>query len=246
MQINLFKIKLCISFLCLAILCQTYVSAQNASINNYLNQADNHADIFNGRIERMYHPSMYRSFPYFVNSEFTEATVVYRNNYYPNLQARLDLFREHLVVLPPGRQHPIAIHSENVSRIYIHGKTFVWLDPPSNSRLEPGFYILLIDGDSIQLFGRERFILQRNLQHERVIFDFYHEVRFFLRHNDNQYQAVRNRRSFTRLFPEHRREINSFSRQHRLNFRYNRAEGLTRLAAYSEELINTTNLVNNP
>jgi hypothetical protein len=239
MRIKFFKIKL----LCLAILGQTYANAQNASISNYLNQADNHAEIFNGRIEQMYHPSMFRNVPYFVNSEFTEVTIVYRGNYYPNLQARLDLYREQLVVLS-GRQ-PIAIHSQNqnVNRVYIHGRTFVWLTPPRNSGLDAGFYMLLMEGDSIQLFGRERYILRRNLQHERVIFEFNHEVRFFLRHND-EYQTMRNRRSFTRLFPEHRREINNFSRRNRLNFGQNRAESLTAIAVYSEQLINSTNTNN--
>ena len=237
MQTKLLKIKL----LCLAILGQTYVDAQNASIENYLNQADNHADIFNGRIEQMYHPSMYRSFPYFFNSDFAEATIVYRGNYYPNLQARLDLHREQLVVLPPGRQHPIVVHPQNVDRVYIHNRTFVRLTPPSSSGLEPGFYMLLMEGENIQLFGKERYILRRDLQQSRVVLDFKHEVRFFLYHN-NQYHTVRNKRAFTRLFPQYRREINSFSRMHRLNFgQQNRAESLTRLAAYCEELINTTN-----
>jgi len=237
MRIKLFKINL----LCLAILGQTYANAQNASISNYLNQTDAHADIFNGRIEQMYHQSMYRNFPYFVNAEFTEVTIVYRGNYYPNLQARLDLHREQLVVLPPGRQHPIAIHSQNVNRVYIHNRTFVWLTPPRNSGLESGFYMLLLEGENIQLLSKEKYLLRRNLQHERVVLDFNREVRFFLRHND-EYHAVSNRRSITRLFPEYRKEINSFSRTHRLNFgRQNRAESLTRLAAYCQELINSTN-----
>ena len=237
MQIKFFKLKL----LCLAIICQTYVSAQNASIENYLNQADNHADIFNGRIEQMYHPSMFRSFPYFVNSEFTEATIVYRGNYYPNLLARLDLHREQLVVLPPGRQHPIAIHSQNVNRVYIHGRTFVRLTPPRDSGLDEGFYMLLVEGENIQLLSKQRYILRRDLQQARVVLDFNREVRFFLYHN-NQYHAVRNKRAFIRLFPEHRREINSFVRRNRLNFgQQNRAESLTRLAAYCEALINSTN-----
>jgi len=241
MLIKLLKIKL----LCLTILTHTYVNAQNVSISNYLNQADNHADIFNGRIERMYHPSMYRNFPYFMNSEFTEATIVFRGNYYPSLQARLDLHRQQLVVLPPGRQHPIAIHSQNVNRVYIHGRTFVWLTPPRNSGLDEGFYMLLMEGENIQLFSKERFIRRRDLDQARVVLSFSREVRFFLRHNDDQYQTVRNRRSFTQLFPQYRREINNFSSRNRLNFgQQNRAESFTRLAAYCEELINTANLTN--
>jgi len=63
-------------------------------------------------MEMIYAPSLYENLPYYINADFTDATVVFRNNYFPNQKARLDLHLEQLVILSPEKQYGIILNPQ--------------------------------------------------------------------------------------------------------------------------------------
>ncbi|MDR3219154.1 MAG: hypothetical protein LBU22_09325 [Dysgonamonadaceae bacterium] len=240
MQANIPQIRQYLSFLCLAVICYTSVHAQEAPAGNYLNQADDYAYIYNGRLEPVYSMVMYKELPYYRNADYTEASIVYRNNYYPNQKVRLDLFKEQLILLLPGKNYGIVLDDRKVNKVSMYNKTFVWLSPPKESKLKNGYYMQLHAGKNIQLFCKETYSLEKKMSQERVTFYFDRAKRYYLLHN-NRYRTVKNKTAFSKSFPQYKKQINQFVKEHKLDFKQNPDESLTTLAAYCEELTNSTN-----
>jgi len=206
-------------------------------IINYLQQAEDFAEIYNGRMEALYNITQYKNLPYYKNSDFTEASIVYKNIYYPNQKVRLDLFKEQLILLPPKKQFGIVLNFQKVEKVDMYSKTFVRLIPPPESGLKPGFYIRLFDKEKIKLYRKEHFSIQPI---ELIYYGFDLGIRFYLYYN-NRYYPVKNKGSFSKLFPQYKKQINKFAKDNKLNFKENPDESLTALADYCEKLISSTN-----
>ena len=223
----------------LIITCCIPLKAQESPVKNYFQQAGYHAEIYNGKMEDIYNPRRYRNLPYYMSSDFVESSIVYRKNLYPSQRVRLDLFKEQLVVVPPGKQ-PIVLAPSNVEKVYMYGKTFVWLSLPKGSELKDGYYMQLFDGEKMQLFCKEKYDIRKSLQSEYVTFHFEHEIKHYLFYND-RYRAVKNKDSFSKIFPQYKKQINQFAKDHKLDFKKDPNGSLTSLAAYCENLLNTAN-----
>ena len=104
MQINSNQIKLHTLFFYITIICCAHINAQLVPVEDYLQQAGCHAEIYNGKVEEVYNSLIYKELPYYKNADFTESSIIYKGNYYPLQKARLDLFREQLVILSPEIQ----------------------------------------------------------------------------------------------------------------------------------------------
>ena len=233
--------KLHLSILCMIIACYIHIaSAQDASVMNYLQQAGIYAEIYNGRMEMIYAPSSHENLPYYKNDNFTEASIIYRKNYYPNQKARLDLFQEQLIILSPEKQHGIILDAQQVEKVQMHNKTIVYLTPPKDSKLNDGYYVQLLEGEKIHLFCKENYSLKQQIQGRAVVNYFDHSIRYYLLHND-RYYLVKNKNSFSKLFPQYKKQINSFVKDKRLNFKQSKDESLTSLTRYCEELITPKN-----
>ena len=237
MKIHSSQIKFYLSALFVAIVCLTPIRAQDDPVVNYLQQAGDYADIYNGKMEAVYNVIQYKNFPYYVRSDFTNASIVYRNNYYPDQQVRLDLYKEQLILMPPGKQFGVIVGFQNVEKVYMYSKTFVRLIPPKESGLKPGFYIQLLEKEKMQLYCKEYFNLE---QRELIYSGFARGVRYYLLYN-GQYYTVKNKGSFSKLFPRYKKQINKFAKDNKLNFKQNTDVSLTSLAACCEELITSTN-----
>ena len=220
----------------MTISCYVPASAQENHVENYLQQVGDYADIYRGKMEVNYNPLLYENLPYYKSSDFTDASMIYRNNYYPNQKARLDLFKEQLIILPPEKQFGIIVSSQNLEKVYIYNKSFIWLIPPKESGIKTGFYIQLLEREKIQLFCKENFLIQKKI----LTYSFDKNSRYYLLYND-KYYTVKNKGSFSRLFPQYKKQINKFAKDKKLNFKQNADESFISLAGYCEELMTSTN-----
>ena len=236
MKINLSKIKSYMFITGIFFVCYAHTSAQKNPVENYIQQAGDYANIYAGKMETNYNSLIYENYPYYINADFTDASIVYRNNYYPNQKVRLDLFKEQLIILPPEKQFGIIARSEDVEKVYMYSKTFVWLIPLKESGLKAGFYIQLLNSEKMQLFGKEYFTVRDNL----VTYSFDHSSRYYLLYN-GRYYTVKNKGSFSKLFPKYKKQINQFVKNNNLEFNKNTDISLASLAGYCEELITSTN-----
>jgi hypothetical protein len=240
MKVNAFQNNFCIPFLCLAIFSYTHIKAQDDPVMNYLQQAKGNAEIFNGRMEAFYSIVQYKDLPYYMNANFTEATIVYRNNYYPNQRVRLDLFHEQLIILEPEKLYGIILDSHNVDKVFMYNKTIVWLIPTKESGLKSGYYIHLFEGNKLQLYCKEKYLPQQIFQSHSVINSFEHNVRYYLFYN-NKYYPVKNKGSFYKIFPQYKKQINKYVKDNKLNFNQNMDISLTSLTGYCEGLLISMN-----
>lgn len=212
------------------------LNAQGANAVNYLQKAGDYAVIYNGRIEPIYNSIIFENTPYYVNSEFTDASVIFKNIYYPNQKARLDLYKEQLIILPPERKYGIIISSQSVDKVFIHNRTFVFLGSDNETSIRKGYYMQLLDGDIFQLFCKENHVLRQTL----ITYVFDQKINFFLLYN-SRYYTVKSKASFSKLFPQYKKQINQHVKENKLNFRRNKEESLTSLAIYCEKLLTSTN-----
>jgi len=230
------QIKFYLLIICITFCCSTRLSAQENPVENYLQQTGDFADIYNGRVETNYNALKYKNTPYYRNSDYTDASIVYRNIYYPNQKVRLDLYREQLIILSPEKRYGIIANSPDVEKILMYNKTFEWLNPPKESGLKQGFYIHLSEGKKIQLYGKDSYSLAQDL----LTYKFDHKTRYYLLY-DNRFYAVNNKGSFSKLFPQYKKQIKQFVNARKLNFKNeNGEESFASLAGYCEELITST------
>ena len=208
--------------------------AQENIVENYLHQVGYHAEIYNGRLETTYNKLYYENLPYYMNDSYAETSIIYKNNYYPAQKARLDLFKEQLIVLAPGKQYGIILDSQNVSQVNMYNKTFVWLVPPKGSGLKDGYYIQLLTGNQIHLFCKESYMISS----KEIVYNFYPKTQHYLLYNECFY-PVKNKVSVSKIFPKYKKQIHKFSRDGKLDFKYNKGKSLTSLAGYCETLLNS-------
>ena len=236
MKIHFSRIKSFLPGLCVAIVFFVSGHAQEDPVADYLHRAGDHADLYTGKMEVVYNVIQYENFPYYMNSDFTPASIVYKKNYYPNQKVRVDLYKEQLILLPPGKQSGVIADFQKVDKVYMYDKTFVRLIPPKESGLKPGFYILLSGKEKIQLYRKEYFVLEQKLEQKGAINVFRPYTRYYLSYN-GRYYPVKNKRSFSKLFPQYKKEINKFAKDNKLDFKRNTDESLIALSGRCETFI---------
>jgi hypothetical protein len=214
------------------------ISAQDVPVMNYLQQAGIYAGIYNGKREVGYNASKYENLPYYRSPDFTNATIIYRKNRYPDLKARLDLYEEQLVVFSPEKQFKIILNPQYVEEVQMYDKTFVWLNPPKKSKLKPGYYTRLHAGKKMQLLCKDEYIPSKTAQQDAIPNYFLHKSRYYLFYN-NRYYAVKNEGAFSGIFPQYKKQISVFVSDNKLNFKKDTEESVVSLTGYIETLIST-------
>lgn len=224
-------------FVCCGLLLVNFIAglAQNDKVvQEYLKQAKDHSVIYNGELETVYTSIQYENTPYYVSDEFVPGHIYYKKNSYPNQRVRLDLYKDQLIVLTPENNYSVVVKSDKVKKVILHNKTFIYHTPPPKSGMKTGYYSLLHDGDNLKLLGRETFLL--NQPSDRVTYDFFSSTKYYIFYN-GEYHQVKNKRSFTKLFPAYKKQINKFVSEQSLDFRQHPEKSLVVLSKYCEELI---------
>ena len=212
------------------------------AIDDYLKKAGYYSDIYSGKTELPYSPRQYDNFPYYNKSDFTEGEIIYKKNNYSKQQIRLDLYQEQLVVLVPEKQYRVIVNPEGVERVSLFGKTFVWQAFPPKGKLKTGYYLMLFESDDLKLFYKESFVPEKTEKYDsfsdrrRVYISFDCKKQYYIWYN-NQYYPAKNKSSFTKLFPQYKKQIDGFVKENKLDFRDNQSNSLTLLIRYCKELM---------
>ena len=110
------------------------------------------------------------------------------------------------------------------------------INAPKESGIKSGFYIQLMEGEKITLFCKIGFSIRQ--KQITTIFD--QSIRYYVLYN-GKYYTVKNKGSFSKLFPQYKKQINQFAKNNKLNFGQNAEKSLTSISEYCEELIKQTN-----
>lgn len=213
------------------------VYAQNSVVEYYLEDAKGYAAIYRGEMEYFYNSNIYDNQPYYISSEFVDAVVVYNKREYHNQRVRLDTYTDNFLILSPDG-YSIVLDRKKVEKVTYHSREIIRYNPPANSGLKEGYYLSLFSGNQLSLLGKER--AMKRILPSKVEFTFDRSTRYYLIRNGQHYQ-VKNRGSFTKLFPEFKKQIKKFSKDNQLNFRENREYSLAALGRYCNELLDAQN-----
>jgi len=223
------KIILCITS---TIVCYM-LQAQTAEYKDYTVQTGEFAGIYSGQIKADYNRLFYENTPYYY-PDFTKADVVYKGNLYAGQQILLDLFREQAIIMTPEKYFGIVMDSENTDTIRFQYATFVWLRPGDESNLHNGFYRVIYDGLQIKILCKIKY----SISNTELLKQFNITKRYYLWRSD-KYYAVKNKRSFIKLFPEYKKMINQYNKRVRTDFKNEADRSMSQLAAYCEDLLQT-------
>ncbi len=209
--------------------------SQNIQSSNYLNKADNYAAAYRGEIEYFYNPYVYKNQPYYISGDFVEGDLYYDNKFYPNQRMRLDTYKGQLLLLTP-RNQSVILDFRKFEKARIHNIDIISHYPPERSGLKPGYFISFYEGKSIKLLGKEKHEIRVLPSQIEYIFD--RSMNYYILYKE-KYHSVKNKRSFTQLFPEYKKQINQYSKREKLDFRMQREYSLTLLSKYCDQLINS-------
>jgi hypothetical protein len=210
--------------------------AQDDAVAEYLEKSGEFAGLFNGQIKTDYNQRLYDNNPYYKGSDFAAADIIYKGISFPGQKVLLDLFEEQLILLSPQKHYGMILDSEKVEKVLFKDETFIWLSPPDKSGIAEGFYSLLTDGKHTKLLFKEKFTLDRT----KPILHFYSNIRHYLFLN-GRYHSVKNKKSFTKLFPQYKKQINIFVKKQNLDFGNHPRQSLIQLADYCEALLSSNN-----
>ena len=210
------------------------LSAQTSQIENYLEKAGSHVTLFNGELETNYSVMFYENLPYYRGAEYRKGTLWTHQNVYPNQQMRLDLYKDLLISLAPETPFGIIIPSNMVKELMLDNTRFIYLPSGNKAGLNAGYYISIYRGSELNLVCREVFIL--NTPSDKIKGNFSVSRKYHLISSKGT-TIVKNRKSFTKLFPQYKKKIKDYSKANKLNFSKKTNESMHQLASFIEQLL---------
>jgi len=179
---------------------------------------------------------------FFKSSEFLPATIVYKGQYYPNIEMKYDLY-EDVVLLTHKKGMRIVLLQPIKARIdsfVIDGHNFRNINDTAAETLGmTGFYEVLFDAPGFQLLEKHHKRRFERKGKNTVYSEFKQRNKMILFYNGS-YHEIKTRISLTKLFPEYKSEIQDFSYS---RFpKENRSEYLKIVCQKINELISNTKI----
>lgn len=203
-------------------------SIPDQSVTGYLADAGEHALIFMGREHEKY-PIHYANHPWLNSPEFVKGKLYYNGLKYTNIEMKLDLYRNELVVTPPHAPFSIVLEPALVDSALLKDTPIRYFETPQGG-MPAGYAVMLHNGNN-QLFQKHRLILRDVVESGKLITRFEILKSFWLV-NESGVSRISSVSDLNRHFPDQRREIRTFLKTNQLNFRRNPEQTLAQLLDY--------------
>lgn len=224
------KIMRCFLLLMLGcLLCGEVKGQTHRLFDEYLQEVGDQAELFVGKTEYGYPPTIYMDFPYWGTDDFRQGTVVFNGLTYRNVWIRFDAYLQQLVVRTPVKGAFVCVPMQRVDKFTLDGMEFV--------RRNGGFVALLFSGARMELV--EQMLLYRK---ERVTdvgraqYGFMRETLFHVLTDEGMYE-VNKLKSVLKLYPGMKKELRAFAKTNRLDFKEHRRASLIAMIKYAEGLL---------
>ena len=226
---NIRKAHLLILLCSFCILSPVYT--QQPLFDEFKKAAGDYAALYTSKVEVSYSPYFYINHPYWDTDKFQEGAVCYDGSLYTDMQLRYDTFKKQLIVVTPEKRLLLEVDMRKVNYFVIGDKKFV----PHGNTFAAQLY------DSPQM-GLTQYVLCRmgaSVEKDRISYKQFDKVVRFVLSKEGVEYTVTSRSSFLKLFPDHKKQLKRYAKDHFLNFStLYRAEALTALTQYADSLIN--------
>jgi hypothetical protein len=214
-----------------------YQKAVNNAISLYHQSSGDQSGLYNGIQNGGYLFSFTEGNPFFYSDKPGAGTVVYDGVLYENLQLQYDELKE--VIIVQDASHRIQLLNERISGFTVFNNRFTRLekDSLSSALVSTGFYNLLYEG-KVSVLKKEIKELREELRSSSEgILRFIDVKKYYYIKKNNEYYAVKNKKSVLGIFADHRKEIQQYIRKNKLSFRKNPDETLVKTSGYYDRLI---------
>ncbi|NDW11286.1 hypothetical protein D0T50_00075 [Bacteroides sp. 214] len=201
-------------------------------VNRYFEKVKSNAAIYTGEQESQYNFAFYDNHPYHKTSDFSTGEVYTNNNYYSNIELRLDLYKNNLCAKTPNG-HIVIIEKDHVKEFSFNHSYFLHIPITNNWNLASGYYNRLYKGNELTLLLREECILNR--PNDKVTSYFSFKKKYFLIMEGKAY-PINKKSNIYKLFPSHKKEIKKYAKERALRWREHRDQYLTEVFALCEKL----------
>ena len=212
---------------CLA--CESLKAQHQEVFDEFRREAGDQAEMFSGKVEPGYPPTIYLNHPYWAFGEFSKGTVVFDGLLYKEVQLRYDAYLKQLVVNTPIKHSNVMIPMDRVEKFTL-GET-------EYSRRNGEMVAVLYTSPRMELIEQMNVGIQEKMvDNARVQYEFKRNVKYLVLRG-GQVHEVSNLRSVVKLFPGLKKELRSFARMYHLDFKALRQTSLVSMIQYADELL---------
>jgi len=203
-------------------------------IESYIEYAGEHAVIFNGKEEVTYdHAST--NHPYLVTSQYTPGELLYNNILYKNVSLRYDLFRDELIIKVPNISYSVVLEKEKVTEAVVDKYRIIRHEKNLWPNIAPGNYLLLLHDGQFPVVRKNQMTRDQKVVDQSVEYRFRLRERYYIYKNGICHQ-VSNKGSLLKLFPDKKKELETYIKQQNLNFRKDREQSIVAIVQFYEGL----------
>lgn len=210
----------------------TGIPADNV-IHNYLTEVQTYATLYSGKTETPY-DKRYENHPYFETFTYQAGTLGYNHVVYTDILMRFDLYRNELTVVAPGRPVPVILNNDKFDYAILNGSTIIQAGNENNAK---GKFLVLLRNGTYPVARQYNIRTEEETSNLTIIHSFRIQVKYLIYKNGVPY-TVKNKNSVLKLFPDKRKELNMFAKQHRLNFNSQIEQCIIALVDQYEAMIN--------
>jgi len=203
-------------------------------IIEYVNSAKDQAVIFNGK-EQVPYDLNYKNHPYLVTPEYLSGELLHNNVLYKEIPLRLDLYRDEIVTRMPNTPYNIALEKEKVTEASIAGFRVIRHNEGLWPNIPKGNYLILLSDGIYPIIKKYQVVLDQKIVDQSVEYTFRIRERFYV-YKDNTCYPVSNKGSILNLFPDKKKELTAYIKQHKLKFGKEREQSIVAIVEYIEHL----------
>lgn len=206
------------------------MNAQHQQLfDEYRRKAGDQAEMFVGKVEPGYPPTIYLAHPYWLFDEFFPGDVVYNGLLYKSVPVRYDAYLKRLVVNTPNKRMNVYVPMNLVEKFTLGGTEFSWRYGE--------IVAILFSSSRMELVEQVNVALKENIKTQgQVMYDFNRDVRYYVLRGGEVYE-VDKLRSVLKLFPGREKVLKRYAKENALDFKLHRQSALITMIKYADELL---------
>jgi hypothetical protein len=209
-------------------------SVSDGVIIEYVNSAKGQAVVFSGK-EQMPYDLNLTNHPYLLTSQYVPGELLHNHILYKEIPLRLDLYRDEIVTHMPAISFNIILEKEKVTEALISGYRIIRHEEGMWPDIPQGNYLILLNDGVYPVIKKYLVDLEQKIEDRAVEYKFRIRERFYVCKN-GVCSEVSGKRKILKLFPDKKKELAAYIRQHKLNFRKEREQSIIAIVEYCETL----------
>lgn len=197
--------------------------------DEYRRKAGDQAEMFVGKVEPGYPPTIYLAHPYWLFDEFFPGDVVYNGLLYKGVPVRYDAYLKRLVVNTPVKRSNVYVPMHLVEKFTLGGTEF--------SRRNGEIMAILFSSPRMELVEQVNIVLKEEFyENSKVMYDFNRDVKYYVLRGGEVYE-VDKLRTVLKLFPGREKMLKRYAKENALDFKLHRQSALITIMKYADELL---------